>query len=242
MKKAIENLIGEMEGKITGYAVLMNYRQMNLCVKAEPVALLSVSVEDDEGESYGIEDVASVMHPNDYQLEIVPEDPKMIFFICKGLLESHPELKQEVVNADENSRINMNNEPEQHIICTAPEVDDDRHDLLLEGAKVFYDDCKTKMEATYTAYSAKLAQTVVGLPESEIEEAKDALESSYNTYTEMADTYNENKVKEIEEAYQKWQAKQKAKADAEAEKAAARGKGKDFGLKMNRETFEENEE
>ena len=35
MKRAIKLIIGEMEGKLNGYAVLLNYRYMNLCVKVE---------------------------------------------------------------------------------------------------------------------------------------------------------------------------------------------------------------
>ena len=58
MRKAIEILIGEMESKLGGYASLLNYRYLNLCVKAEPVALLSINVIDDEGENKNLEDVA----------------------------------------------------------------------------------------------------------------------------------------------------------------------------------------
>ena len=70
MRKAIEILIGEMESKLGGYAGLLNYRFLNLCVKAEPVALISVVIKDKEGDTRNIEDVARTMLINKYQFEI----------------------------------------------------------------------------------------------------------------------------------------------------------------------------
>ena len=58
MKKTIEILIGEMESKLGGYAGLLNYRFMNLCVKAEPAALLPVVVISNDGEVLNLEKVA----------------------------------------------------------------------------------------------------------------------------------------------------------------------------------------
>jgi len=51
MKKAIEILIRELDSKLGGYAALLNYRYLNLCVKAEPVALLPVVIEDKDGDT-----------------------------------------------------------------------------------------------------------------------------------------------------------------------------------------------
>ena len=70
MKKAIEVVISEMDGKLSGYCALLNYRYMNLCVKAEPVALLSVELEDENGDACMLEDMADAMLANKYQFEI----------------------------------------------------------------------------------------------------------------------------------------------------------------------------
>ena len=44
MRNSIKILLGELDAKLTGHAGLLNYRYMNLCIKAEPAALLSLTV------------------------------------------------------------------------------------------------------------------------------------------------------------------------------------------------------
>ena len=90
MKRAIKLIIGEMEGKLNGYAVLLNYRYMNLCVKVEPAALVPVAITDNDGQSRTFEEVAGAMSVDEYTFEICPFDQKLIFNICKGLKLAHP--------------------------------------------------------------------------------------------------------------------------------------------------------
>ena len=54
-----------MEGKLSGYVAQLNYRFMNLCVKAEPMSLLSARFNI-QGEEKSIEDVAMVSKKGDY--------------------------------------------------------------------------------------------------------------------------------------------------------------------------------
>ena len=49
MRKSIKIFLGEVDTKLTGYASLLNYRYMNLCIAAEPMALLSITITDIEG-------------------------------------------------------------------------------------------------------------------------------------------------------------------------------------------------
>jgi hypothetical protein len=63
MKIAIETLIHEMEGKLGGYVTLLMYRYANLCIKAQPLALLSAEIEDEELGTMKIEDVAGLTIP-----------------------------------------------------------------------------------------------------------------------------------------------------------------------------------
>mgnify|MGYP002619941544 CR=1 FL=1 len=242
MRKSIERIIDEMKSKLNGYVVLMFYHFTNYCVKAEPMALLSLTIEDEEGEEKDFEEVAYASQPNDYQFEIIPQEPGLLFNICKSILEAHPDFTQEVITASEENRIDDDNKEEQHVICTMPVVNDDRHDLLMDGVKLQYDACKLKLETTYDAYKVKLTSMMLGDKPEDVEEAEGELENMYNEYVKMADEYKANKEKEIEDAYQKWLAEQKEKADKEAEQAAARGEGMGFGLRMNREEIEEDEE
>ena len=205
MKKAIKLLIGEMEGKLNGYAVLLNYRYMNLCIKAEPLSLIPIVIKDDEGQNINLEEAAGTMLLDKYTFEICPFNQKLIFNICKGLQLAHPEFKQEIIKAaEENMLSNDPDEDEHHIICRMPEVNDDRRDVLMDGVKTLYDECMVEVNRVKGEYTPRMAQKVVGLPEDEVEEAKNALEDRFNTYKNLIDGYRTNKEKEIEEAYQRW--------------------------------------
>ena len=220
MRKSIEALISEMKSKMSGYAVMLQYRYMNLCVKAEPAALLSFTVTDDEEEETNLEDIASAGLANDYQFEIYPNDPKMVFAICKGIKEAHPEFKIDTrtEESDEESEENQ-----VVIVCTMPEVNKDRHDLLIEGVDTLYDQCKAKLDANHATYKTRLTAKLVGSSEDDIQEAEDELEKVYKTHDDICLEYKEEKVKEIEEAYQRYLDEQKKKQDAADERAAARG-------------------
>lgn len=223
MRKAIEILIGEMESKLGGYAALLNYHYLNLCVKAEPVALISISVRDNEGEQRNLEDVAFAMLADDYTYEIIPKDMRLLFAICKGLLKDHPELKQEVITPEDDKRLFRDEENEQHILCTVPKVDDNRHDLLMDAVKALYDQCKVEVDKTNVAYAAKLATKIAGFPPEEIEEAKNKLEEGQQKYAKIFDGYLSAKQKEIEDAYQHYLNEQAAKRNKADETLAARG-------------------
>ena len=231
MRKSIEALISEMKSKMSGYAVMLQYRYMNLCVKAEPAALLSFTVTDDEGEETNLEDVASAGMANDYQFEIYPNDPKMVFAICKGIKTAHPEFKIDTrtEESDEESEENQ-----VVIVCTMPEVNKDRHDLLIEGVDTLYDQCKAKLDANHATYKTRLTAKLVGSSEDDIQEAEDELEKVYKTHDDICLEYKEEKVKEIEEAYQRYLDEQKKKQDAADERAAARGENAKTQYRVDR--------
>jgi ribosome recycling factor len=231
MRKSIEALISEMKSKMSGYAVMLQYRYMNLCVKAEPAALLSFTVTDDEGEETNLEDVASAGMANDYQFEIYPNDPKMVFAICKGIKTAHPEFKIDTrtEESDEESEENQ-----VVIVCTMPEVNKDRHDLLIEGVDTLYDQCKAKLDANHATYKTRLTAKLVGSSEGDVQEAEDELEKVYKTHDDICLEYKEEKVKEIEEAYQRYLDEQKKKQDAADERAAARGENAKTQYRVDR--------
>ena len=231
MRKSIETLIDEMKTKMSGYAVLLQYRYMNLCVKAEPAALLSFTVTDDEGEETNLEDVASAGMANDYQFEIYPNDPKMVFAICKGIKTAHPEFKMDI-RTEENDEETEENQAV--IVCTMPEVNKDRHDVLIDGVDTFYDQCKAKLDANHATYKTRLTAKLVGSSEGDVQEAEDELEKVYKMHDDTCLQYKEAKVKEIEEAYQRYLDEQKKKQDAADERAAARGENAKTQYRVDR--------
>ena len=219
MKIAIDSLIHEMEGRLNGYVSLLIYRYANLCVKAQPLALLSAEIIDEERGSLPIEKVAGVLMPDEFHLRIVPFDPRYIFPLSKAIKLEHPEFKQDLVVPDD-----ADDEKERHLILTMPVVNMDRHDALLEAVDTLYDGCKAKMDKTCADYRLKLEKKMVILPtDDERNEAKDAMETKIKTYQDMADTNKADKVKEIEEAYQRYLNEQTSKKAETDEQAAARG-------------------
>ncbi len=233
MRKSIETLIDEMKTKMSGYAVLLQYRYMNLCVKAEPAALLSISVIDEEGEESDLESVASACLANDYQFEIYPHESKMVFAISKGIKEAHPEFKIDV-KSEENSNDSGEDE-NKYILCTMPEVNKDRHDTLLDGVNTLYDQCKGKLDTNHTVYKSRLTAKLLGGSEEETKEAEDKLEEVYNKHDEICLQFKSDKIKEIEEAYQRYLTEQANKQAEEDEKAAARGVNAGQAFNINQE-------
>ena len=208
VRKSIEVLLGEMDGKLSGYAAMLNYRYMNLCVEAEAAALVPITITDIEGNVYNIEEVADCMQPNQFAFEIVPRRMPMLPFIQKGIAETHPEFKQEVIIPKDEDRFFMSGtvdyDSERHILCTMPEVDDERYKLLTETVKALYDECMVEVDKIKTKYTQMLADKSKDLPKDEADEAKTEQEKLMNQYSEICKTYRDNKEKEIEDAHNNW--------------------------------------
>jgi ribosome recycling factor len=208
-----------MEGRLNGYVTLLIYRYANLCVKAQPMALLSAEIIDDEVGVMKIEHVAGVTMPDEYHLRLVPFDSRIIFPLCKAIKKEHPEFNQELVIPEDGA-----DDEQRHLILTMPVVNKDRRDALLQSVDTLYDGCKAKMDKTCAEYRLKLEKKIVVLPtDDERNEAKDALEAAIKNYQGLVDTTKADKVKEIEEAYQRYLDEQTSKRNKADEAAAARG-------------------
>lgn len=230
MKLSIETLIHEMEGKLGGYVTLLVYRYANLCVKAQPLALMSTIVEDEEEGNMKIEQVAGLMLPDEFHLKLIPYDPRFNYPLCKAIKKEHPEFKQELVKPD-----NATDEDERHLILAMPVVNDDRHDELTDAVNVLYDGCKAQVDKTVASYKVKLEPKIAPLTSDEHDEAQNAFDTSVKTHTDMIDKVKADKLQEIEEAYQHYLAEQAEKQTAADEKAAARGENAGQQFNINQE-------
>ena len=230
MKIAIETLIHEMEGKLGGYVTLLVYRYANLCIKAQPMSLLSVLVDDDEQGQMKIEEVAGLTMSDEYHLKLTPYDKRFTFPLCKAVKVEHPEFKQNLIKPD-----NADDDDERVLILTMPEVNDDRHDELTDAVGVLYDGCKAQIDKTVASYKVKLEPKITPLTSDEHDEAQNAFDSSVKTHTDLIEKVKADKLQEIEEAYQHWLADQTAKQTAADEKAAARGENAGQAFNINQE-------
>jgi len=223
MKKVFREVLGKLQQEEMTYVAQMDYYFKILCVKAEPEALLSSKIADEDGEMQDLEKLAYTLKPDDYTFEIIPMDEKLLKNVVIGIQKEHPEFKMEIVTADENMRLDPEDENEKHVRFIMPEVNKDRYDVLKDGVKAYYESCKERMDATFAKCSAELTARSQGMDEKDIEEAKAELEKTNKQAKEMREKIHDDKQKEIEEAYQKYLTEQNDKAAAEKEKADAEG-------------------
>ena len=95
MKIEVENLCAEYENVLSGYAVLLMYRYINLVVKADANTLLQAVIKI-RGEEKKIEEVADVGMRSEDRMEIYPHDDNFLMPIGHAIMEVHPEFKQNV--------------------------------------------------------------------------------------------------------------------------------------------------
>ena len=114
---------------MSAYVALLNYRFMNLCIKAELASLMPVTIYIGNDEC-DIEDVADVSLPNEYQMAIYPKNPNNLSAIIQAVYEAHPEFKMEIKSHNDSDEANQ-----RYVLYTMPEVDKNRHDFLNEGVE-----------------------------------------------------------------------------------------------------------
>ncbi|MBR1502932.1 MAG: ribosome recycling factor [Prevotella sp.] len=190
--------LGEFDKKLNGYLMLFNYRITNLCVKAEPTALLPVTVVANNVEC-NLEEVADMLKPDEFSFDVYPKNQNELQDIIDGVMDVHPEFKLEVKTDKDDSGKDVH-----HLVYTMPEVDKNRRDLLNETTKIFHKECQANLDATYAKLQDRLVEPFTKMPIEEADEAKDAFEKLYNDYKDEADKLLEGKLMEIEEGYQRY--------------------------------------
>lgn len=193
--------ISEFSKKMNGYLMMFNYRLANYCVKAEPTAMLPVSVVLGNTE-YNFEEVADAIRPDDFTFDVYPKNQNNLQQIIDGVFDMHPEFKMEI-KTDKNA----NDEDVRHVVYTMPDVDKDRRDLLNEISKTFHKECQTSLDACYAKQQAKLVEVFTQMPANEVDEAKTGFKNIYDESKENANKLLDAKLTEIEEGYQRYLSK-----------------------------------
>ena len=226
--KNINELFEEIKGKLNGFAMLYYFHLCNLCIKADPMALLSATVELN-GTELNLEDVADAALADDYTFAITPRSAEYIFPICKSIKLEHPEFKME----EKQEQNPLTEEEETVIYYTMPEVNEDRRDVCMDYIKARYEFASAKMEVAYTTGSAKIVAKMAGASEASIEKVKEKLQNVYNQHKDMCDKFRDDKIKEVEEGYQRYLDAQSEQDKQKAETQAAEGKRSVFSMNMN---------
>lgn len=196
--------------KYGAYCGLLEYRYKNLCVKADPFSLLPVTVEANLYEC-NIEEVASVERTNDFQLTVYPHEAMYVAEISKGVLKAHPEFKQTLMlhpNEGDDRELNAVQlyddtlEGSKYLVFTMPKVDKNRRDVLTNGVKTLYEECNSKIKVVNMQAKAELTSGSFLSTQKDMDEAEQRLKELYNTTQEKIDKLKQDKLDEIEEAYQ----------------------------------------
>ena len=182
------------------------YRLMNLCVKSEPVSLLPILVNI-EGELQKLEECAQISKDDDYTFKVFANYSSDIPALAQGIFKTHPEFKQELFEEeveyiDEDGEERVDKVP--YILLTMPEVDDDRYDVLKDGVKVCYEECKARMEVLNRKADAKFAELTIGDTDEDVKKLKAAREKLNEQWYGHRDKLYNEKLQEIEEAHNKW--------------------------------------
>ena len=195
---------------MSGYVAQLNFRFMNLCVKAEPMSLLSARFNI-QGEEKPIEDVAQVSKKGDYQFMAIPNFEDDMAPLAVGIALKHPEFKQEygeeTVNVvDEQG--NPQSVKVKYLLLTMPEVDNNRYEALKTAVDAAYNQCKTQMKAVVERAEPEMALLQEGEDQQDIDRVKKAVERLKKSYNEQRDKLYDEKIKEIDEAHENWQINQ----------------------------------
>ena len=186
--------------KLKGYNMLFNYRMSNLCVKAEPTALMPVTVFV-AGTEYNLEEVANILKPDDFSFDVYPKNQNNLQDIISGIFDVHPEFKMELKT---DKAENEGGADTQHVFYTMPPVDKDRRKLLNETTKTFHKECMVNLDVTYADLQARLVEPFAKMSPLDIDEARKGFKKVYDDARDECDKMLQLKLNEIEEGYQRY--------------------------------------
>ena len=186
--------------KLKGYNMLFNYRMSNLCVKAEPTALMPVTVFV-AGTEYNLEEVANILKPDDFSFDVYPKNQNNLQDIISGIFDVHPEFKMELKT---DKAENEGGADTQHVFYTMPPVDKDRRKLLNETTKTFHKECMVNLDLAYADLQARLVEPYTQMSPQNVDEARKGFKKVYDKAREECDKMLQLKLNEIEEGYQRY--------------------------------------
>lgn len=236
MKRSIINQLSQLSERHQGYVAALNYRYLNLCIKAEEASLLPVQVVI-ENEARNLEDVAYAgkKEGDDYSLYVAPKFMDDLTPLSEAVLRSHPEFKQTILNETIDLGEGQGEQEVSYLKFTMPEVDDDRYDLLKQGVDTFYDMCKADMTAASLEAGAQLA--VLGIDEKpeDMEQVKDSVDEINEMWEKKRDELRDEKLKEIEDAHNMWLLNTREEMGRQRENEAAHSEYAAHSIKLNQE-------
>ena len=232
MKRAIINQLSQLSEQLKGYVAAMNYRFLNLCVKAEEASLLPVQVPI-EGEMNNLEKVAYAgkRSEDEYSLYVIPKYQDDLRDIAKAVKDIHPEfiqiIEKKIVEPGDGSQQEV-----KYLKLTVPEVNDDRYDVLKQGTDTFYKMCKADMEKAKMEADIQFVALCVDEKPEDIDELKKAVDETNDMWIKQRENIHDKKLKEIEDAHNTWLSEQQATAQKKQEDDAAHNQDVGSSMRM----------
>lgn len=236
MKRAIINQLGQLSEQLKAYVGALNYRYLNLCVKAEEASLLPIQVPI-EGEPKNLEDVAYAGKRNgdDYSIYVIPKIQDDMRDIADAVRSYHPEFIQEIQKERVDPQDGSGEQEVQLLRLKMPEVNDDRYDVLKQGANTFYDMCKADMEKARMEADMQFAALGIDEKPEDMDNLKKGVDETCDRWTKKRDQLHDEKLKEIEDAHNDWLANKQAADQKKQEDEAAKNQNAGSSMRMNSE-------
>ena len=237
MRRSIIKEFDQLGESLSNQSAQFAYRMKNLCVKAEEVALLPVEILI-EGEFQKLESCATIGKKDDYSFMVFPNYEEDLETMGKGIFRVHPEFKQKIgsMQVDSVDEAGKKKSMDVHyILLTMPEVDDDRYDVLKDGVKVCYEDCKARMEVLNRKADAKFAELTIGDTDEDVKKLKAAREKLNEQWFGHRDKLYNEKLQEIEEAHNKWLAERGEEERKRMEDEASHNDNVALSMRMTHE-------
>ena len=236
MKRAIINQLGQLSEQLKAYVGALNYRYLNLCVKAEEASLLPIQVPI-EGEPKNLEDVAYAGKRNgdDYSIYVIPKIQDDMRDIADAVRSYHPEFIQEIQKETVDPQDGSGEQEVQLLRLKMPEVNDDRYDVLKQGANTFYDMCKADMEKARMEADMQFAALGIDEKPEDMDNLKKGVDETCDRWTKKRDQLHDEKLKEIEDAHNDWFANKQAADQKKQEEDAAKNQDAGSSMRLNSE-------
>lgn len=200
MEEHVLDILARYESAINKKRLLFKLQLTSVCVKSDPMSLLPVKVQLN-GELVNIEQAADVVKRDDQSLILIPHEGCPLENISEGVLNVHPEFKQSYIGA----KVSPDSDETVTLLkFEMPEVNKDRHDVLVQAVDTLADTITTAIDADKAFYSTKIAMYMVGATPSDADEVNKRLDEGADTCKGMVGEDADNKKKDIEEAYARY--------------------------------------
>lgn len=218
MKRSIINTLNELNARIMGHVAVMSYGYCQLCVKADASSILGFE-QTWNGLPRKIEDLADVyVHTeegDDDKLDLFPKRSEYLPLLAKGIVEIHPEFKQDLLTFEGVDKEDEDNPDAKYLRLIMPEVNKDRRDVIMEAIDLLYKQCVAKLDALKVKYGVMITKQTVTSDPAAVKEAQDTLTEQIDQGKEMCENLTAEKRKEVEDAYQSYLTQQEHSGEAQ---------------------------